>query len=1398
MEVLTRPKMVSGLKKLGIEVADSSGKMFQLDKIIGNIVGKRKDILKSDLALMQFFKTVGGAEGTVMARRAFVFLARNLTGYQRILRKVTTDNNEFQRSLKTMEDTTGVRWEKFINQLRALALMIGANVLPEILKLAPHVQKLVDYFQNLDPELRAQIVHWAALGVAFIGVASAAMFLLGPLIRMAAALAKKRMLLITVGAGFLAISAAIAVLTGNWNGLNTVIDSFFSLTDQGLGGWVLMFGIATAGALKLSRAIAGVSMAWKSAAIAQAAGTGAAGLGGMAGMFARGKGMGATLKAIPAATAGAGKFRSAMFLVGSAAAAIPGPLKVAGAAITIAAGGALLWSRRQNDIAKAAKETADQLARSRAVAAATGQQAGVFGGLAGAVGDVIKARNMVSELDRQIKAGGTKDQVAAMYIDRARALDTLAAAHRRADTAFNAFNTAIQKQRTAITQLGAVSNRLNMLQRLQALFNRRQAGGASLQLVEQINKLRKALDIPEGFIDQGQIDRRIAETTASYNRYIAGVRTGGTRLQREFRNVVTSLSRMKVLPKLPPNAVQDMFRFALKKGRALTIPEMRAFIKAEIDPKSAPAAMRKFVAQMNKQRAQVKVAAEVKQKQTKLTKDFGKAIGTFTATIKIPSAKKDADAKQKQIAQVFKPTINQKIKVNVVPPNFFNLGYQIASGVGAGIDTGTNQVIIPAVDRMIEQINRAAIAKAQIGSPSKLFERTVGIPIIQGIIKGMLSKKPEISKTAAIIIDLFNGAFLQKKQQRIDSIGDDLQFSQTKLDKYLQQQKDALAKFKKSKKKIDEIRAKEFGEKADKMRLRKGLNFADLLKDARGQVKEFVAFNNALSKLQKRGVPKTLLDNLRDLGVDGLKYIKLLATATPAQLKKYIKAWNQMQGQVRRSQISSIEDLKNWKNQTKEEFNDLVKTAAQNLLDKWNSFREQNASNFGSLFEGPTNLADRIGSAFDDALATYEDSVKDFNQQIADLDKELADATADAFKEIGRLNAEAIAEMARLTSDALKERTDELRGLFGELFAGDWLKSETVTTNAEWGIAASFDDLLKDLTGQLDTFNLWRSTLTSLAARVPPELATALEQLGPEAIAQLTILNGATDEQLAAYIKVWQDSQGAIGAVAQATFETPELTAAIQAVKDTLNTEIGAINADLATRATEIAASIAEIRRQLLELVKPLAITGQDVVNDLNAQIAGWTNWEAVLTQLKNRGVPLQIIQQLREMGPQALPHLQALNSLTDAQLITNPDSWVNTWKKGQALINDSTNVMMNEQLKIWKQYGSDIATAIIAGLATEQEALLKFFSNMFENMLKGKWPQIGTNTGAYGPPDPWMIAAGLAQPESQNAPTAPMSSTYNSTSTGSTINQTVIAHQTESLESTLERANFRLTWRAE
>lgn len=183
IQVMTRPEMIRGLHQMGVEVEDSHKKMRPLIAILGDL-RKAMDLrgIKPGPETLNLFKTIsaaggGGAsrgfQGTIQAQRVFAFLINNMKSYHTVAGQVNSDNDEFIKSFRALRQTPGVQFQIFVNQVKALVIVIGQGAIPALMGLAQWIQRLVHWFNSLSPETRRTIGYFTAIasvGTLVIGV----------------------------------------------------------------------------------------------------------------------------------------------------------------------------------------------------------------------------------------------------------------------------------------------------------------------------------------------------------------------------------------------------------------------------------------------------------------------------------------------------------------------------------------------------------------------------------------------------------------------------------------------------------------------------------------------------------------------------------------------------------------------------------------------------------------------------------------------------------------------------------------------------------------------------------------------------------------------------------------------------------------------------------------------------------------------------------------------------------------------------------------------------------------------------------------------------------------------------------------------------------------------------
>lgn len=173
-ETFANPKMLAGLKALGIQAVDANNKLLPLDVIIGNIIKKQPQLVAhgGNVDLQNFFKNTGGLQSTVQSRRAFVSIAQDIAGYRSMIKKVVGDNNELTKSWDAMQQSPQVKWSEFTNKLKALGIAIGVQAIPMIIHLFGWVGNLVKGFNNLSPsskKLIAELGVFGSVGLVAVG-----------------------------------------------------------------------------------------------------------------------------------------------------------------------------------------------------------------------------------------------------------------------------------------------------------------------------------------------------------------------------------------------------------------------------------------------------------------------------------------------------------------------------------------------------------------------------------------------------------------------------------------------------------------------------------------------------------------------------------------------------------------------------------------------------------------------------------------------------------------------------------------------------------------------------------------------------------------------------------------------------------------------------------------------------------------------------------------------------------------------------------------------------------------------------------------------------------------------------------------------------------------------------
>ena len=228
-DLMARPKMVQNLEKAGIVIRDTNGDFLDMHEIVGNMIHRFPQLAKGGVAVSKFIKSMSGTEATAQARRFFQNAFRNYKLYTQLQDKMRKKNDQFGASYRKMAETSGVKWKTFMNTLKAMAIVIGTEVIPIFMELAKPLISLLHWFNGLSDGTKSLITKIVFFGTIAVGIIGVILMIAGAIGGLVAGLAIAEVSLATVGAAFLIVIGVIAALAAiaylvykNWDKIGPV------------------------------------------------------------------------------------------------------------------------------------------------------------------------------------------------------------------------------------------------------------------------------------------------------------------------------------------------------------------------------------------------------------------------------------------------------------------------------------------------------------------------------------------------------------------------------------------------------------------------------------------------------------------------------------------------------------------------------------------------------------------------------------------------------------------------------------------------------------------------------------------------------------------------------------------------------------------------------------------------------------------------------------------------------------------------------------------------------------------------------------------------------------------------------------------------------------------------
>lgn len=153
----------------------------------------------------------------------------------------------------------------------------------------------------------------------------------------------------------------------------------------------------------------------------------------------------------------------------------------------------------------------------------------------------------------------------------------------------------------------------------------------------------------------------------------------------------------------------------------------------------------------------------------------------------------------------------------------------------------------------------------------------------------------------------------------------------------------------------------------------------------------------------------------------------------------------------------------------------------------------------------------RIQNEINDANQNYYDSVKQTEEDAAQRRIELEEEYYAKCEDVNERLEQDIQDLEDAYEDAIESRADKLYDAYSLFDKADVIE------------AADGDTLTSNLQSQIDALEKYNTAINGLSSRnVDSGLIEELQEMGPSATAQIMALNAMSDEELSAYVALWQ------------------------------------------------------------------------------------------------------------------------------------------------------------------------------------------------------------------------------------------------------------------------------------
>ena len=353
-----------------------------------------------------------------------------------------------------------------------------------------------------------------------------------------------------------------------------------------------------------------------------------------------------------------------------------------------------------------------------------------------------------------------------------------------------------------------------------------------------------------------------------------------------------------------------------------------------------------------------------------------------------------------------------------------------------------------------------------IHSPSRVFEKQVGLNIVLGVAKGITNNAKKAIDAAGMLVS----NVLSTTQKVYDKQYASISASIAKTSKMVEDAEKKLTK------KLGTEQTKRI--KAHLVSLSKKLkNQKQALKDLQNVYLQYCE-DQLNDEMQ-------LYDYSNKQIVEYWKKVR-------SHLKKGTDAYKRASEQIKQARVKMYAEMI---------------TEAEANLEKMKEQREVSLAEEAKYWEGVRKHCLAGSKAYNEAT-----------KKINDANKQLADSADEAFKTLGDGLANVIQDTNEKIQGVIKEYNDTIQSTKDTLMGLAGLFEEFTQDEAVSG-----EDLYNNLQTQVDGLSNWNATVDKLfSSSLPKDLIDELVAMGPKAAGSINNLLSMTDEQLSKYVELWE------------------------------------------------------------------------------------------------------------------------------------------------------------------------------------------------------------------------------------------------------------------------------------